>query len=208
MTSSIFKPSQRDFLATSLAGISAFGLAGTGSVLAAGRTTDTLRLTWGYFGLTYIARERGNLEKSLADLGIKVEWVGPFPNHAPTMQAVTGGTARLCLRRQHHAGAGGHPGRFATRLHPVFHLRAAHDGDHRQEELRHQHHQGSGRQVSGGQSLRSRRVSRRRCPGEERHRPLAGELRLPQSAGCRACVRRRQGRRVVDVGAQGSTSRA
>jgi sulfonate transport system substrate-binding protein len=25
--------------------------------------------------------------------GIKVEWLGPFPNHAPTLQAVTGGSA-------------------------------------------------------------------------------------------------------------------
>ncbi|MDU6832018.1 MAG: NrtA/SsuA/CpmA family ABC transporter substrate-binding protein, partial [Bradyrhizobium sp.] len=29
----------------------------------------------------------------LAQDGIKVEWLGPFPNHAPTLQAVTGGTA-------------------------------------------------------------------------------------------------------------------
>jgi sulfonate transport system substrate-binding protein len=93
MSSSILRPSRREFLATSLAGFGALGLAGAGSAFATGRTTDTLRLTWGYFGLTYIAKERGNLEKALADQGIKVEWVGPFPNHAPTMQAVTGGTA-------------------------------------------------------------------------------------------------------------------
>ena len=85
--------SRRSFLAASLAGAGALGLARTNPVLAAGRTTDTLRLTWGYFGLTYIAKERGELEKRLAGDGIKVEWVGPFPNHAPTMQAVTGGTA-------------------------------------------------------------------------------------------------------------------
>jgi sulfonate transport system substrate-binding protein len=91
MTGSILTPSRRTFLATSLAGLGALGL-GTGS-LGAGRTTDTLRLTWGYFGLTYIAKQRGQLEKRLADQGIKVEWIGPFPNHAPTMQAVTGGTA-------------------------------------------------------------------------------------------------------------------
>ena len=29
----------------------------------------------------------------LAKDGIKVEWLGPFPNHAPTLQAVTGGSA-------------------------------------------------------------------------------------------------------------------
>ncbi|HEY0201908.1 MAG TPA: NrtA/SsuA/CpmA family ABC transporter substrate-binding protein [Burkholderiaceae bacterium] len=58
------------------------------------RNTDKVRLTFGPSGgLTLIAKERGVLEKSLADQGIKVEWVGPFPNHAPTLQAVTGGSA-------------------------------------------------------------------------------------------------------------------
>lgn len=32
-------------------------------------------------------------EKTLGEKGIKVEWLGPFPNHAPTLQAVTGGSA-------------------------------------------------------------------------------------------------------------------
>ena len=32
-------------------------------------------------------------EKRLADQGIKVQWLGPFANHAPTMQAVVGGSA-------------------------------------------------------------------------------------------------------------------
>ena len=36
---------------------------------------------------------RGEFEKLLAKDGIKVEWLGPFPNHAPTLQAVTGGSA-------------------------------------------------------------------------------------------------------------------
>ncbi|BDB27899.1 hypothetical protein CTP10_R53100 [Cupriavidus sp. P-10] len=40
-----------------------------------------------------IARERGEFEKNLASKGIKVEWVGPFPNHAPSLQAVVGGSA-------------------------------------------------------------------------------------------------------------------
>ncbi|PSJ65639.1 NrtA/SsuA/CpmA family ABC transporter substrate-binding protein [Kumtagia ephedrae] len=93
MSASLLKPSRRSFLATSLAGLGALGLAGGAPARASGRKTDTLRLTWGYFGLTYIARERGELEKRLAGEGIEVEWVGPFPNHAPTMQAVTGGTA-------------------------------------------------------------------------------------------------------------------
>ncbi|MDU6728182.1 MAG: NrtA/SsuA/CpmA family ABC transporter substrate-binding protein, partial [Bradyrhizobium sp.] len=58
-----------------------------------GRVTDTVRLTWGLSGLNLIAKERGAFEKLLAQDGIKVEWLGPFPNHAPTLQAVTGGTA-------------------------------------------------------------------------------------------------------------------
>lgn len=85
--------SRRAFLTTAAAGVGALTLPGIGKARAAGRTTDTLRLTWGYFGLSYLAHERGALEKRLADQGIKVEWVGPFPNHAPTLQAVTGGTA-------------------------------------------------------------------------------------------------------------------
>ncbi len=60
---------------------------------AAGRDTDTVRLTWGLGGLPLIAKERGELAKSLAQDNIRVEWVGPFPNHAPTIQAVVGGSA-------------------------------------------------------------------------------------------------------------------
>lgn len=88
-------PSRRRFLASSLAGAGALaGFAALPSAFAAdGRKTDTLRLTWGFTGLTFIAKERGELEKTLAKDGIKVEWIGPFPNHAPTLQAVTGGTA-------------------------------------------------------------------------------------------------------------------
>ena len=58
-----------------------------------GRDTDTVRLTWGFGGLPLIAKERGEFAKSLAKDGIKVEWVGPFPNHAPSIQAVVGGSA-------------------------------------------------------------------------------------------------------------------
>lgn len=99
MSDSFFFPqSRRGFLHSSLAGIGALtGIAGTqsGNAIAAptGRKTDTVRLTWGYFGLTLIAKERGEFEKFLAKDGIKVEWLGPFPNHAPTLQAVTGGSA-------------------------------------------------------------------------------------------------------------------
>jgi sulfonate transport system substrate-binding protein len=89
------KPSRRGFLSTAALGIGA--LAGLDlsepAWSAAGRTTDTVRLTWGLSGLNLIAKERGEFEKVLAKDGIKVEWLGPFPNHAPTLQAVTGGSA-------------------------------------------------------------------------------------------------------------------
>jgi sulfonate transport system substrate-binding protein len=89
------KPTRRRFLGTAALGIGA--LAGLGvdqtARSATGRTTDTVRLTWGLSGLNLNAKERGEFEKVLAKDGIKVEWLGPFPNHAPTMQAVTGGSA-------------------------------------------------------------------------------------------------------------------
>lgn len=88
---------RRRFLQASLGGAGA--LAGLGSLQAGralaaeGRTTDTVRLTWGFSGLNPIVKERGAFDRTLAAQGIKVEWLGPFPNHAPTLQAVTGGTA-------------------------------------------------------------------------------------------------------------------
>lgn len=57
------------------------------------RATDKVRLCWGFGNLTLVAKERGQFEKRLGEDGIKVEWLGPFPNHAPTLQAVTGGSA-------------------------------------------------------------------------------------------------------------------
>jgi sulfonate transport system substrate-binding protein len=89
------KPSRRHFLGTAAFGMGALaGLdLGETASAAAGRTTDTVRLTWGLSGLNLIAKERGEFEKGLAKDGIKVEWLGPFPNHAPTLQAVTGGSA-------------------------------------------------------------------------------------------------------------------
>jgi sulfonate transport system substrate-binding protein len=93
--SSFRNPSRRRFLGTAAAGIGA--LAGLDlsepAWSATGRTTDLVRLTWGLSGLNLIAKERGEFEKVLARDGIKVEWLGPFPNHAPTLQAVTGGSA-------------------------------------------------------------------------------------------------------------------
>ncbi len=81
---------------------------------AAGRDTDTVRLTWGFGGLPLIAKERGEFAKTLAKDNIRVEWVGPFPNHAPTIQAVVGGSADFSFGRQHDSGPGRDPGRIAT----------------------------------------------------------------------------------------------
>src|SRR5438445_9373238 len=93
--SSIAKPSRRGFLGSAAFGIGALaGMNISESAQAApGRTTDTVRLTWGLSGLNLVAKERGEFEKVLARDSIKVEWLGPFPNHAPTLQAVTGGSA-------------------------------------------------------------------------------------------------------------------
>ncbi|MFG1285169.1 NrtA/SsuA/CpmA family ABC transporter substrate-binding protein [Xanthobacter autotrophicus] len=91
---SFLTPSRRQFLATGLAGLGAAGLLPFAAAAQKDtRNTDVVRLTWGFHGLTLIAKERGVFEKTLADQGIKVEWLGPFPNHAPTLQAVTGGSA-------------------------------------------------------------------------------------------------------------------
>ncbi|MFG1477954.1 NrtA/SsuA/CpmA family ABC transporter substrate-binding protein [Xanthobacter sp. V4C-4] len=90
---SFFHPSRRQVLGAGLAGLAAAGGLLPRAAAADTRNTDTVRLTWGFHGLTLIAKERGTFEKALADKGIKVEWLGPFPNHAPTLQAVTGGSA-------------------------------------------------------------------------------------------------------------------
>lgn len=84
---------RRRFLQTALAA-PALGASLAGGLAACGsRKTDTVRLGWGPGGLPLIAKQRGEFAKTLAKDGIKVEWVGPFPNHAPSMQAVTGNSA-------------------------------------------------------------------------------------------------------------------
>ncbi|MDB5653626.1 MAG: aliphatic sulfonates family transporter, periplasmic ligand-binding protein [Tardiphaga sp.] len=98
MSNRFLTPSRRQLLHSSLLGVGAmaglsFANGAPADAQTAGRKTDTVRLTWGYFGLTLIAKERGQFEKALARDNIKVEWLGPFPNHAPTLQAVTGGSA-------------------------------------------------------------------------------------------------------------------
>ena len=54
---------------------------------------EKVRLTFGKGGLATVAQTRGVFEPSLRDKGIGVEWIGPFPNHAPTMQAVSARSA-------------------------------------------------------------------------------------------------------------------
>jgi sulfonate transport system substrate-binding protein len=49
-----------------------------------------VRLT---YALGTVYKPRGVMEKKLASRGIDVEWLGPFPNHAPTLQAVATGSA-------------------------------------------------------------------------------------------------------------------
>src|SRR4051794_24288419 len=88
--------SRRRFLQSSLVAGSATAFAASvrpAHAVGPGRDTDTVRLTWGFGGLPLIAKERGDFARSLVDDGIKVEWVGPFPNHAPSIQAVVGGSA-------------------------------------------------------------------------------------------------------------------
>ncbi|KKB64257.1 sulfonate ABC transporter substrate-binding protein [Robbsia andropogonis] len=76
-------------------GLIAGGLmpAGAATRVKLTRNTDTVRIGWGHGSLSMLAMQSDSFKKTLADKGIKVEWVGPFPNHAPSMQAVVGGSA-------------------------------------------------------------------------------------------------------------------
>jgi len=92
-----FDPTRRRLLGASLlaAGALASPAALAQSTPAKGgkRTTDVVRVTYGRGGLPLLAKERGEFEKVLARDNIRVQWIGPFPNHAPSLQAVTGGSA-------------------------------------------------------------------------------------------------------------------
>jgi sulfonate transport system substrate-binding protein len=90
------KMTRREMLGWVAAGVGSVALgASVFPRKAFGRTTDTVRLTYARGGgnITLLAKERGELEKTLEKQGIKVEWIGPFPSHAPSMQAVVGGSA-------------------------------------------------------------------------------------------------------------------
>ena len=71
-----------------LPSLAACGNEATASASAGGR--KKVRLTYGAIS---VPKTRGVFEKTLNDQGIDVEWVGPFPNHAPTLQAVATNTA-------------------------------------------------------------------------------------------------------------------
>ncbi len=95
-------PTRRDLLklggAATLAGLLPAGIVRAAAPAPAApasgtRNTDTVRLGFGRGGIPLVARERGELEKRLREQDIKVEWVGPFANHAPSLQAVVGGSA-------------------------------------------------------------------------------------------------------------------
>ncbi len=81
------KPSRRHVLGAAVAASAILG------VRRARAAAKTVRLTWGLSGLPLMAKQRGVFEALLAKDGIKVEWVGPFPNHAPSIQAVVGNSA-------------------------------------------------------------------------------------------------------------------
>jgi sulfonate transport system substrate-binding protein len=49
-----------------------------------------VRLT---YPITSVAKARGVFEQTLRSDGIDVEWIGPFPNHAPTLSAVATNSA-------------------------------------------------------------------------------------------------------------------
>jgi sulfonate transport system substrate-binding protein len=78
-----------------LAGAATTGLAPALARTPAGltRNTDVVKVGYGRGGLTLVAKRRGVFDARLAEQDIRVEWVGPFPNHAPSMQAVVGGSA-------------------------------------------------------------------------------------------------------------------
>jgi sulfonate transport system substrate-binding protein len=58
--------------------------------------SDTIRITYQRNNnVIYMARERGEFTNRLARRGFGLEWVGPFPNHAPALQAVVGGSADM-----------------------------------------------------------------------------------------------------------------
>jgi sulfonate transport system substrate-binding protein len=79
--------SRRSLLGAALA-LPALAACGDNAASASGR--KKVRLT---YGVISVPKTRGVFVETLKSQGIDVEWVGPFPNHAPTLQAVATNTA-------------------------------------------------------------------------------------------------------------------
>jgi sulfonate transport system substrate-binding protein len=79
--------SRRSLLGAALA-LPVLAACGDNAAEASGR--KKVRLTYGAIS---VPKTRGVFEQTLKDQGIDVEWIGPFPNHAPTLQAVATDTA-------------------------------------------------------------------------------------------------------------------
>jgi len=79
--------SRRSLLGAALA-LPALAACGDNAASASGR--KKVRLT---YGVISVPKTRGVFAETLKNQGIDVEWVGPFPNHAPTLQAVATNTA-------------------------------------------------------------------------------------------------------------------
>jgi sulfonate transport system substrate-binding protein len=65
-------------------------LAACGDNAASANGRKKVRLTYGAIS---VPKTRGVFEQTLKAQGIDVEWIGPFPNHAPTLEAVATNTA-------------------------------------------------------------------------------------------------------------------
>jgi sulfonate transport system substrate-binding protein len=72
------------------AGLALPSLAACGGEAASAGGRTKVRLTYGAIS---VPKTRGVFERTLAGQGIDVQWIDPFPNHAPTLQAVATNTA-------------------------------------------------------------------------------------------------------------------
>lgn len=78
------------------ASASVLGLAGCSEPqkTAVGSSRKKVRLTYSTIALQ---KARGVFEQSLFEQGIDVSWIGPFPNHAPSIQAVASDSADFSM---------------------------------------------------------------------------------------------------------------
>ncbi|MDR2165874.1 MAG: hypothetical protein LBO79_09740 [Zoogloeaceae bacterium] len=93
-TRNTFNASRRHFVHGAAAGAAL--LATTGLPLSAAAAPAQCRHGAAHLGTRrHAAAGQGSRRprKTLGNKGIRVEWVGPFPNHAPTLQAVVGSSA-------------------------------------------------------------------------------------------------------------------